>query len=62
MIRFRNLLYALMFAGLLLVTSSTTVAAAISRYGANHSNDYGGHKTCEIRRFWPDNCGNWQAT
>lgn len=20
------------------------------------------HKTCEYRSFWPDECGNWQAT
>ena len=20
------------------------------------------HKTCEYRSFWPDQCGNWQAT
>lgn len=20
------------------------------------------HRTCEVQQFWPDNCGNWQAT
>lgn len=26
------------------------------------SNYINRHKTCEYRSFWPDECGNWQAT